>query len=269
MKNYRSLDAHNFFISGWVQVVYHHKPTNSDCVVFKTDVKPSWRVTDPSHHTWVAVRSNGTVVAAHCDCMAGLGETYSHVGAVLFKLEASVRLGFNKVACTDLACQWNKGASCDGYVMCDCCGPGVVEAKCPFNWGQDMGSSLDQWLNDLRGHLQSATVLKNNHPYFTQAQMEMFVTKSSYCDFITWTPQLCVIFRELEHNPASCSSATIAGTEAGSSGANDKSAVKGKRKGSRKGSGGSEGIMTGTSRAGQEQSDGTSGIIAGTSRGAE
>lgn len=30
------------------------------------------------------------------------------MGAVLFKLEASVRLGFNKVACTDLACQWNK-----------------------------------------------------------------------------------------------------------------------------------------------------------------
>ncbi|KAK7143943.1 hypothetical protein R3I93_014950 [Phoxinus phoxinus] len=178
---------------------------------------------------------------------------------------------------------------------------GVVEAKCPFNWGQDMGSSLDHWLNDLRGHLESATVLKNNHLYFTQAQMEMFVTKSFYCDFITWTPQLCVIFRvprsedficsavgtitdfwtchilprltlntqELEHNPASCSSATIAGTEAGSSGANDKSAVKGKRKGSRKGSGGSEGFMTGTSRAGQEQIDGTSGIIAGTSRGAE
>ena len=23
-------------------------------------------------------------------------------------------------------------ASCDGYVMCDCCGAGVVEAKCPY-----------------------------------------------------------------------------------------------------------------------------------------
>ncbi len=69
MKNYHSLDAHNFFISGWVQIVYHRKPGNSG-IVFKADVKPSWRVTDPSHHTWVAVRSNGTVVAGHCDCMA-------------------------------------------------------------------------------------------------------------------------------------------------------------------------------------------------------
>ncbi|XP_041931080.1 uncharacterized protein LOC121694797 isoform X2 [Alosa sapidissima] len=39
--------------------------------------------------------------------MAGLGETCSHVGAVLFKLEACVRLGYNKVACTSVACAWN------------------------------------------------------------------------------------------------------------------------------------------------------------------
>lgn len=37
-----------------------------------------------------------------------LGETCSHVGAVLFKLEASVHLGYNKVTFTGLACEWNK-----------------------------------------------------------------------------------------------------------------------------------------------------------------
>ncbi len=30
------------------------------------------------------------------------------MGTVLFKLEAYVHLGYNKVECTDLACQWNK-----------------------------------------------------------------------------------------------------------------------------------------------------------------
>ncbi|XP_041472362.1 uncharacterized protein LOC121421662 [Lytechinus variegatus] len=39
--------------------------------------------------------------------MAGLGESCSHVSAVLFKVEAAVRLGYTTQACTDVACQWN------------------------------------------------------------------------------------------------------------------------------------------------------------------
>lgn len=37
-----------------------------------------------------------------------LGESCSHVGALLFKLEASVRLGYTSVAPTSIACVWNK-----------------------------------------------------------------------------------------------------------------------------------------------------------------
>ncbi|KAL5457379.1 hypothetical protein EMCRGX_G034630 [Ephydatia muelleri] len=33
---------------------------------------------------------SGTVVTAHCTCMAGLGEVCSHIGAVLFKVEACI-----------------------------------------------------------------------------------------------------------------------------------------------------------------------------------
>ena len=36
-----------------------------------------------------------------------LGESCSHVAALLFKVEAAVRLGYTKVACTDQACTWN------------------------------------------------------------------------------------------------------------------------------------------------------------------
>ena len=35
------------------------------------------------------------------------GETCSHVGAVLYKMEAAVRLGYTSSACTDLPCKWN------------------------------------------------------------------------------------------------------------------------------------------------------------------
>ena len=71
MKNYKSLEAHKFFTSGWVDVVLHYKPSPGDITIFKTRVKPSWRVTDKPHNTWVAANSNGAVKVAHCDCMAG------------------------------------------------------------------------------------------------------------------------------------------------------------------------------------------------------
>lgn len=41
--------------SGWVQVIYHHKPGASDCTLMKAQVKPLWRVTEESHQKWVAV----------------------------------------------------------------------------------------------------------------------------------------------------------------------------------------------------------------------
>lgn len=71
MKNYRSLEAHIFFSSGWVQVILHIKPDGSDCTMFKAQVKPSWRVTEKPHNTWVAIKDDKTIIAAHCDCMAG------------------------------------------------------------------------------------------------------------------------------------------------------------------------------------------------------
>ena len=37
-----------------------------------------------------------------------LGETCSHVAAMLYKVEAAVRIGMTKNAPTDLPCQWNQ-----------------------------------------------------------------------------------------------------------------------------------------------------------------
>lgn len=70
METYRSLEAHSFFVSGWVQTVYHYK-TSVGNFVLKADVRPSWRVSEEPHHPWVALKKDGQVVAAHCDCMAG------------------------------------------------------------------------------------------------------------------------------------------------------------------------------------------------------
>lgn len=51
----------------------------------------SQRLTATPLHPWVIASKTGTVLAAHCDCMAGLGEACTHVAALLFAVEANVR----------------------------------------------------------------------------------------------------------------------------------------------------------------------------------
>ncbi len=41
---------------------------------------------------WVVAEAGGKIVAGHCDCMAGLGETCSHVAAMLWAIESGIRL---------------------------------------------------------------------------------------------------------------------------------------------------------------------------------
>ena len=49
--------------------------------------------------------SDAKVLTAHCDYMADLGESCMHIAAVLFKIEAAVRLGYTSSAPTDEPCQ--------------------------------------------------------------------------------------------------------------------------------------------------------------------
>ena len=55
-------------------------------------VRHSQRMNDTPLHPWLVAETTGNVLAAHCDCMAGLGEVCSHVGALLFAIEAAVKL---------------------------------------------------------------------------------------------------------------------------------------------------------------------------------
>ena len=71
MKNYKALDAHRFFIAGWVRTIYLLK-TDEETYVFKAQVTPSYRVTEDPHNAWLCTNGHGDVSAAHCDCMAGL-----------------------------------------------------------------------------------------------------------------------------------------------------------------------------------------------------
>ena len=47
------------------------------------------------------------ILSTVCLLYFRLGESCSHIGALLFKIEAAVRAGFTARACKDEACQWN------------------------------------------------------------------------------------------------------------------------------------------------------------------
>jgi len=53
----------------------------------------------------MVIENDGVIVCAHCNCIAGLGETCSHIAAVLFYLEAVAHLqGMKSV--TERECNW-------------------------------------------------------------------------------------------------------------------------------------------------------------------
>ena len=75
----------------------------------------------------------------------------------------------------------------DGLIKCKCHGMGVLEVKNPYthrlktiaDYAMQSGSCL---VNDDHG-----IRLKRNHPYYTQVQVQMFVTKTTYADFVVKT----------------------------------------------------------------------------------
>ena len=54
---------------------------------------------------WVWCTMTGEIISAHCTCMAGLGETCSHVGALLWAIESGVKKR-DEMTVTDKSAYW-------------------------------------------------------------------------------------------------------------------------------------------------------------------
>ena len=67
---WKSMDAYNYYKSGHVREVLVWVVNKSVCVL-TAKVNPSQATPLKTHHAWVAVRSDGEVITAHCTCMAG------------------------------------------------------------------------------------------------------------------------------------------------------------------------------------------------------
>ena len=87
VKNYKSLQSFKYFTSGWVLYIEWKRYMEESIVLIMGKVRHSYAASKPPLQPWVLVQCNGTVLVAHCTCMAGLAETCSHVGALLHWVE--------------------------------------------------------------------------------------------------------------------------------------------------------------------------------------
>ena len=103
VKNYKSLQSYKYFTAGWV--IEHKWMVFPDCTLVIGKVNHSYALSTSPLQPWVVINNSGTVICGHCTCMAGLGETCSHVGALLYWLEYHIRKR-EEQSCTSGPNQW-------------------------------------------------------------------------------------------------------------------------------------------------------------------
>lgn len=103
IKNYKSLGAYKYFVDGWVVETTWKFFGNTFLLMGR--VKHSYSLNETPLKPWVAVRNDGRVEYGHCTCMAGLAESCSHIGALLYWLETAARIK-NETSCTSKPNSW-------------------------------------------------------------------------------------------------------------------------------------------------------------------
>ena len=73
-------------------------------------VKHSQSLSEPPLLPWFAAEADGAVCCGHCTCMAGLGEAFLQVAALLFAVDCRNRME-SEVTCTSVLCEWKKPPS--------------------------------------------------------------------------------------------------------------------------------------------------------------
>ena len=101
-KAFRSLEAYNQMVSGFIASVEGHIVANKFVVLAK--VRHSQRMNDSLIPIWIITEREGTILSAHClGCKAGLAKSCSHIASVLFYLEAWTKIN-GRLSCTQVKC---------------------------------------------------------------------------------------------------------------------------------------------------------------------
>lgn len=77
------------------------------------------------------------------------------------------------------------GASPDGIILCDCCGTGCLEIKCPYCARGCLPG--DDGAVDYLVMSEDGLKLKQDHAYFYQIQAQMHIYAVAFSDFVVWT----------------------------------------------------------------------------------
>ena len=87
------------------------------------------------------------------------------------------------------------GASPDGVVQCCCCGIGSLEVKCPFSCKEKLPDDNNSTFCMIK---QSDNwMLKRDHSYYYQIQMQLHVCRWSHGDFVVWSKDGILVERIL------------------------------------------------------------------------
>ncbi|KAL7388224.1 hypothetical protein ABVT39_009441 [Epinephelus coioides] len=88
------------------------------------------------------------------------------------------------------------GASPDGVLHYVCCQKGCLEIKCPAKHKNNTVQEACDGDRDFCLHVVGNKFqLKRGHRYYTPVQTQIFVTESTYCDFVVWTQRDLTVVR--------------------------------------------------------------------------
>ena len=71
--SWKQMDAFNYFQSGYVRTVlsFPFQHLGKSYVMLKAKVNPSQKSPDEANEAWIIALFEGTIICAHCTCMAG------------------------------------------------------------------------------------------------------------------------------------------------------------------------------------------------------
>ena len=103
MMNYKSLDSYQSFVKGWVRCVLVKQYGEKIVVIGK--VNHSQRMNEKPLSPWFIALKEGKILAGYCDCMAGFGETCSHLASLLWVVASGVQCR-DSLTVTDKSACW-------------------------------------------------------------------------------------------------------------------------------------------------------------------